>query len=69
LFFSSLAFTSLENAMSVVFHHRLSTQRRPFLVSAIIPYFYIIFLALGLFSVSALSAMLDAADDRFYTFY
>jgi uncharacterized BrkB/YihY/UPF0761 family membrane protein len=31
LFFSSLAFTVLENAMSVIFHHRVAIRRRPFL--------------------------------------
>lgn len=69
LFFSSLAFTALENAMSVIFHHRVAIQRRHFLVSAIIPYFYILLLALGLFVVSTLSATLNAADDKFYTFF
>ena len=37
LFFSSLAFTVLENAMSVIFHHRVVIRRRHFLVSAVIP--------------------------------
>ena len=62
LFFSSLAFTSLENAMSVIFYHRVAIKRRHFLISAIIPYFYILFLALGLLSVSALSAALHSID-------
>ena len=48
LFFSSLAFTVLENAMSVIFHHRVLVRRRHFLVSAIIPYGYILSLGLGL---------------------
>ncbi|MDO9166525.1 MAG: YhjD/YihY/BrkB family envelope integrity protein, partial [Rhodoferax sp.] len=34
LFFSSLAFTVLENAMSVIFHHRVAIRRRHFLISA-----------------------------------
>ena len=38
LFFSSLAFTVLENAMSVIFVHRVAIRRRHFLVSALIPY-------------------------------
>ena len=38
LFFSSLAFTSLENAMSVIFHHRVAIHRRHFLISAVIYY-------------------------------
>ena len=60
LFFSSLAFTVLENAMSVIFHHRVSIRRRHFMVSAIIPYFYILLLGVGLFVVSTVSGSLDA---------
>ena len=37
LFFSSLAFTVLENAMSVIFVHRVAVRRRHFLVSAVLP--------------------------------
>src|SRR6218665_344482 len=32
LFFSSLAFTVLENAMSVIFHHRVAIRRRRYLI-------------------------------------
>jgi len=60
LFFSSLAFTVLENAMSVIFHHRVRIQRRHFLVSAILPYLYILLLGLGLLVVSVVSGALDA---------
>ena len=42
LFFSSLAFTVLENAMSVIFLHRVAIRRRHFLVSALLPYCYIL---------------------------
>ena len=45
LFFSSLAFTVLENAMSVIFHHRVAIRRRRFLGPAILPYGYIVSLA------------------------
>ena len=58
LFFSSFAFTALENAMSVIFFHRVSIKRRHFLVSAIIPYIYILLLAIGLFVVSMVSGYL-----------
>jgi len=37
IFFSSLAFTVLENAMSGIFYHRVAIQRRHFLVSAVLP--------------------------------
>ena len=52
LFFSSLAFTALENAMSVIFFHRVRIQRRHFLVSAVLPYLFILFLTVGLVVVT-----------------
>lgn len=62
LFFSSLAFTMLENAMSVIFFHRVTVQRRHFLISAIIPYCYILCLALGLLIVSTVSGILHSVE-------
>ena len=67
LFFSSFAFTVLENAMSVIFFHRVAIRRRHFLVSAIIPYAYILLLAVGLLIVSALSSSLHALDSESIT--
>ena len=52
LFFSSLAFTVLENAMSIIFHHRVTVRRRRFLVSALLPYCYIVFLGAGFLVVT-----------------
>jgi len=66
--FSSFAFTTLENAMSVIFLHRVAIHRRHFLISAIIPYCYILFLALGLFLVSTVSGALHTLDEQAYTF-
>lgn len=60
VFFSSLAFTVLENAMSVIFHHRVKVRRRPLFVSLLIPFFYILFLALGILLVSLMSGALQA---------
>ena len=59
VFFSSLAFTVLENAMSVIFLHRVAIRRRRFLVSAAIPYCYIVSLALGLLLVTLVSGALQ----------
>ena len=59
LFFSSLAFTVLENAMSVIFTHRVAIRRRHFLVSALMPYCYILCLGLGLLLVTVVSGMLQ----------
>ncbi len=67
LFFSSFAFTVLENAMSVIFFHRAAVQRRHFMVSAIIPYLYILLLALGLLVVSVVSGSLHALEGKTVT--
>jgi YihY family inner membrane protein len=64
LFFSSFAFTSLENAMSVIFFHRVAIHRRHFLISANIPYCYIFLLALGMLLVSMVSGSLHSLDAR-----
>lgn len=60
LFFSSLAFTVLENAMSVILHHRVAIRRRRFLVSAVIPYCYILLLGVGLLLVTFVAGSLKA---------
>lgn len=67
LFFSSFAFTSLENAMSVIFFHRVAIKRRHFLISAIIPYCYILLLAVGMLLVSTVSGSLHTLDARSVT--
>src|SRR4029434_7854816 len=43
LVFSALAFTVLENAMAVIFHHRAAARHRHFIVSALLPYVFIVF--------------------------
>ena len=60
IFFSSLAFTVLENAMSVIFIHRVAIRKRHFLVSALLPYCYILFLGLGVLLVTLVSGSLQA---------
>ena len=60
MFFSSLAFSVLENAMSVIFLHRVAVRRRHFMVSALLPYCYILFLGIGLLVVTLVSGMLQA---------
>lgn len=60
IFFSSLAFTVLENAMAVIFHHRARTGRRHFLVSALIPYICITVLGIGAVIVTLVAGLLDA---------
>jgi YihY family inner membrane protein len=61
IFFSSLAFTVLENAMSVIFLHRVAVRRRHFLVSALLPYCYILALSFGLLVVTLASGAITSA--------
>ena len=64
LFFSSLAFTVLENAMSVVFLHRVAIRRRHFLVSAVLPYCYILCLGIGFLLVTLVSGSLQVMGEK-----
>lgn len=68
LFFSSLAFTVLENAMSVIFTHRVAIRRRHFLVSAVLPYCYIFFLGLGMLMVTLVSGVLQVVGEESVSF-
>jgi YihY family inner membrane protein len=69
LFFSALAFTILENAMSVIFYHRVKIQRRHFMVSAAMPYLFILFLGAGLLIVTVLSGVLQSIGTRSVTIF
>ena len=60
LFFSSLAFTVLENAMSVIFLHRIAIRKRRYVVSAVLPYAYILCLGFGLLIITLVSGALQA---------
>ncbi len=68
LFFSSLAFTVLENAMSVIFLHRFAVRKRHFLMSALLPYFYILFLGFGLLLVTLVAGSLQAMGEESIAF-
>lgn len=64
LFFSSLAFTVLEKAMAVIFLHRFQIRRRHFLVSAILPYLYILSLGFGLLVVTLVAGGIQAMGEN-----
>ena len=49
LFFSQLGFKVLENAISVIFLHRVAVRRRHFIVSLLLPFGYIISIGAVLF--------------------
>jgi membrane protein len=59
LFFSSLAFTVLENAMCVIFIHRVQVRRRHYLISAVLPYCYILCLGIGALVVTLVAGSLQ----------
>ena len=59
IFFSSLAFSVLENAMSVIFYHRVLATRRRFVVSVLLPYLYILLLGIGLLIVTLMAGVLQ----------
>jgi YihY family inner membrane protein len=64
LVFSSLAFTILETAMSVIFTHRVIEKKRHFLVSMVIPFAYIFALGLALFVGTLVQASLAAVGEE-----
>ncbi|HSW19655.1 MAG TPA: YihY/virulence factor BrkB family protein [Ramlibacter sp.] len=68
LFFSSLAFTVLEKAMSVIFLHRFAIRRRHFLFSALLPYLYVLFLGMGLLVVTFVAAGIETLGHRSIAF-
>ena len=57
---SSLAFSVLESAISVIFLHRVQVHKRHFLVSLALPFGYIAFIALALFAGTFVMANLVA---------
>ena len=67
LFFSALAFTVLENAMSVIFFHRVAIRRRHFLVSAVMPYLFVLFLGFGFLIVTLVASVLQFVGTRSIT--
>jgi YihY family inner membrane protein len=64
VFFSSLAFTVLENAMCVIFKHRVAIRRRHFLISAVLPYCYILSLGVGMLLVTLVAGSLQVLGEE-----
>jgi YihY family inner membrane protein len=68
LFFSSLAFTVLEKAMAVIFLHRFAIKRRHFMISALLPYVYILSLGVGLLIVTFVAGGIQAMGTNSISF-
>lgn len=59
VFFSSLAFAVLENALSVIFMHRIVERKRSLVMKLLLPYIYVACLALGLLLVTLVAGGLE----------
>ena len=59
LFFSAMAFSILEDAMAIIFHHRAPKRRHPAL-SAVIPYLFMMALGAGLLIVTLITGGLES---------
>lgn len=64
LFFSSIAFRMLEEAVAAIFHTSGRGARRNFWVSALLPYLFMLLLMVSLFFITLLTAGLDALDEH-----
>ncbi|MES2438664.1 MAG: YihY/virulence factor BrkB family protein [Verrucomicrobiota bacterium] len=61
---SSLAFRVMEDAMAIIFQRPLAPLKRKFWVSALMPYFFIVIVAVGLILITAVNAIIDAQSSR-----
>ncbi len=64
LFFSSIAFRMLEEAVAALFHNSSEGVRRSFWVSAVMPYLFMLLLMIALFFLTLLTSSIDALGDR-----
>ena len=68
LFFSSIAFRMLEEAVAAIFLTSSDGASRPFWISAALPYAFLLPLMVGLFLLTLLTMGLDALGDGGYRF-
>jgi uncharacterized BrkB/YihY/UPF0761 family membrane protein len=66
LFFSSLAFSVLESAMSIIFVHRVRHKSRPMLVSLLLPYLYILLLGIGFLLMTVIASLLQSISGNYH---
>lgn len=64
LFFSSIAFRMLEEAVAAIFHTSIDLPRRRFWVSAVLPYLFMLALAAALVAMTFVTNVLDALGER-----
>jgi len=64
LFFSSIAFRMLEEAIAAIFHTSLEGAQRRIWVSVVLPYLFIVPLLAALFGMTVVTYLLDALGER-----
>ena len=69
LFFSSLAFAVLENALSVIFVHRIVDRKRSVVMKLLMPYLYVACLAIGLLLVTMVAEGLENLGEYSVTLF
>ena len=69
LFFSSIAFRMLEEAVATIFHASGRTDRRHVLVSALLPYLFMLLLMLSIFALTLLSSVADGLGSSAVTVF
>ncbi len=60
VFFGSIAFRTMENAMTVIFGKPEQSHRRHFLVSALLPFFFMAVIGIGVMMLTAMTAVINA---------
>jgi len=69
IFFATMAFTLLENAMVVIFFHRVANHRRGFLISALIPFLFIALIGAGLLFITFAGSVLESLSQTQLEFF
>jgi YihY family inner membrane protein len=64
LFFSSIAFRMLEQAVAAIFHASGRTAHRRFWVSALLPYLFLLVLMAAFLGIALLTTSLEALDEH-----
>ena len=64
MFFSSLAFSGLENAMAVIFEHRMVQRPRHALLSFALPYLCMASIAVGMLLMTVVASALNVMGDQ-----
>ncbi len=69
VFFSSIAFRMLEEAVAAIFHTSVAGARRRAWVSAVLPYLFIVLAVVALFALTVATYALDALGERSITIF